>query len=108
MNRIRNFLYRLPRFDANCRMDFIHGDVVLLGICSNLSQSGLRGTFSEHVASGSEGLLTLYFEDRQVEVHARIDSRREEEVRVKFQFTTEKERSAMRELIDLITLRTPR
>jgi hypothetical protein len=89
-------------------MDFIHGDAVLLGMCSNLSQSGLRGTFSEHVAPGSEGLLTLYFEEHQVEVQARIDSRRDDEVRVKFQFKSDKERSAMSELVNLLTLRASR
>jgi hypothetical protein len=83
-------------------MDFIHGDSVVLGVCSNLSESGLRGTFSELVLPPSEGLLTLYFADQKFEVQARVDSLEEDEARVLFQFRSDKERSAIVDLLKLL------
>jgi len=102
MSRIRSFLYRFPRFTADCRMDFIHEETVVLGVCSNLSESGLRGTFAKDVPAGSEGLLTLYHNDRRFEVRAKVDTVREEDTLVHFQFQSDKERSAIGELIKLL------
>jgi len=104
MGRIRSFLYRFPRFTADCRMDFIHGDSVVLGSCSNLSESGLRGTFASDLPAGAEGLLTLYHNERQFEVKAKIDAVQDEETLVHFVFRTDKERAAITELIELIRL----
>jgi len=104
MGRIRSFLYRFPRFTADCRMDFIHGDRVVLGSCSNLSESGLRGTFATDVPAGAEGLLTLYHNERQFEVKAKIDAVQDEETLVHFVFRSDKERAAISELVERIRL----
>ncbi len=106
MDRIRRFLYRFPRFQADCRMDFIYGDRVVLGTCSNLSESGLRGRFSGSVPLGSEGLLTLYHANQKVEVKARIDAADDEETRLRFQFRSDKERSAISDLLKLLASRS--
>jgi hypothetical protein len=105
MDRIRSFLYRFPRFQADCRMDFIHGDSVVLGTCTSLSQSGLRGTMAEAVPTGSEGLLTLYHANQRFEVRARIDGGDDEETRLSFQFRSDKEKLAIGELLKLLTSR---
>jgi hypothetical protein len=102
MDRIRSFLYRFPRFTVACRMDFILDEAVILGTCFDLSQSGLCGTFAEEISAGSKGLLTLYLEECPFEVHATVSSVREGETRMRFQFASDKERNAMRELLDRI------
>lgn len=89
-------------------MDFIHGDAIVLGVCSNLSETGLRGTFSEAVLPGSEGLLTLYYEDQTFEVQARIESLRDDEAQVLFQFRSDKEHAAMGVLVKRLASNSPR
>ncbi len=84
-------------------MDLIFGDVVILGVCLDISESGLRGTFSHPVPVGTEGLLTLYHSDETYQVHTFIDSFRNDEVRARFRFESEQERLRIRGLIKLLT-----
>jgi hypothetical protein len=108
MNRIRSFLYRYPRFTVDCRMDFIREDSIVLGTCFDLSQSGLRGTFVQTVAPGAKGVVTLYLGEARFEVQASVSSVREDEIRMRFQFESDKERAAMRDLLkDLAPLDRP-
>jgi hypothetical protein len=94
--RMRRFLYRLPRFKAEIPMDLVLGDAVILGICLDLSESGLRGSFSHPVTVGAEGLITLYHEGQSFQVQARIDALRTSEARVSFRFASEQERQGLR------------
>ncbi len=87
-------------------MDFIRNDVVVLGTCTNLSESGLRGTFSEGLPAGMEGLITLYFEDRQFQTRGKIYSVRDGEARVRFNFASEKEQASILELMKLLSPRS--
>jgi len=105
MTRIRSFLYRFPRFTVECRMDFIREDSIVLGVCHDISQSGLRGSFAEVIAPGTKGLLTLYCEDKPFEVQATVSSIRDTETRMRFQFDSDKERAAVRELLQAIAAR---
>lgn len=106
MNRIRSFLYRFPRFTLNCRMDFIREDSIVLGTCSDISQSGLRGSFVEVIPTGAKGVVTLYFGEQSFEVQATVSSVRDEETRLRFQFESDKERAAMRQLLVEIEARS--
>ncbi len=100
INRIRSFLYRYPRFNVDCRMDFIREDSIVLGTCFDLSQSGLRGTFVQTVAPGAKGIVTLYLGERRLEVQATVSSIRDDETRMRFQFDSEKERVALRDILN--------
>jgi hypothetical protein len=104
MSRLRSFLYRSPRFTADCRMDFIHGDSILLGSCSNLSESGLRGTFDGFIAPGTEGLVTLYHADRRLAVKATVYSVRQGEARLRFSANSDAERAAVSDLLKLFAV----
>jgi hypothetical protein len=99
MDRIRSFLYRYPRFTVDCRMDFIREDSIVLGSCYDLSQSGLRGTFAQVIAPGAKGVVTLYLGEKRVEVQAIVTSLRDDETRMRFQFASDKERTALREVL---------
>ena len=105
---MRDFLYRFPRFRTECRMDLIFGDAVVPGVCLDLSESGLRGTFASPVSAGTEGLLTLYPEpagDQGFQIHARVYASRNEEARIRFRYRSEQERLALRELLKLLAPR---
>ena len=102
---MRDFLYRFPRFRTECRMDLIFGDAVVPGICLDVSESGLRGTFALPVPAGTEGLLTLYFDpaaEQGFQIHARIYVARNEETRVRFRYKSEQERLDLRECLKLL------
>ena len=83
-------------------MDLILGDAVVLGLCLNISESGLRGTFSNPVPLHAEGLLTLYFNQRSYQVHGQIDGFQGDETRVEFRFASDKERADIRDLLRLL------
>ena len=74
-------------------MDFVCGDAVFLGACTDLSDSGLHGTFTEDLAVGAEGLITLYHEEQSFQVRGKVYSVRSGEVRIRFNFATDRERS---------------
>ncbi len=99
---MRDFLYRSPRFKIDCRMDLIFGDVAVPGICLDVSESGLRGTFASPVPAGIEGLLTLYFDHAGEEgyrIHARVYAARNEETRIRFRYRSVQERLGFREFL---------
>ena len=99
---MRRFLYREPRIQTNLSMDFIVGDTVLLGLCLSISESGVGGTLSHSVAPGSEGVLTLYFQDQSVKVPAAIENPEAEEARIRFLAMEPAEREALRRFIKLL------
>lgn len=89
-------------------MDFIQGDAVILGTCTDISESGLRGTFSEYVAPGSRGLLTLYHPERTCHMHAEVYSIHDKEARIRFSVTSDDERDAMVALIKSLAAQSRR
>jgi len=89
-------------------MDFIHGDSVFLGTCTDLSESGLRGTFLEPIDPGTEGMLTLYVEEHGFQMRATVDSIGGNEARLRFSFASNEEHEALLELIKLFTARARR
>ncbi len=80
-------------------MDFIREDSIVLGTCYDLSQSGLRGNFVQVIAPGEKGIVTLYLGEKRFEVQATVSSLRDDETRMRFQFASDKERIAMRDLL---------
>lgn len=104
MSSLRNFLYRLPRFEASSRVDFIYGDTILLGSCIEISESGLRGTFSSAVLPETKGLITLYRDNRSFSAKALVLEVDENEVTARFEFQSQQEESAIREFIRLLNL----
>lgn len=103
MSSPRNFLYRFPRFEAGSRIDFIHGDTILLGYCHEISESGLRGNLSDTALPGTEGVITLYRDNKSFSSHAIILTVLGDEVTAGFQFYSQQEETAVREFIKILT-----
>lgn len=106
MSSIRNFLYRPPRFDASCRVDFISGDTILLGACVEVSESGLRVTFAGVTKPQTQGLITLYLDNRAFSAHAVIVEVHDEEAAVGFEYQSPQEETGIREFIKLLSTRS--
>ncbi len=100
---MRRFLYRQPRIKTSLSMDFILGDTVILGICRSISESGVGGTLSNPVPVGTEGVLTIYFQEQSVKVDAVIESPQAEEARIRFIAADPKQREAVRRFMKLLT-----
>ena len=96
---MRRFLYRLPRFRTEVPLDFIVGDTVFLGVCVNISESGLRANFSLPVVPGSEGLITLYWNDVGYQSHALVESVKQDEARIRFLFQSNEEHRTIHQLL---------
>ncbi len=101
--QMRRFLYRQPRLKTNLSMDFIREDNVVLGICRSISESGVGGTLSHPVPVGSEGALTLYFQEQSVKVQAVIETSEPEETRIRFLALDPKDCEAVRHFIKLLS-----
>ena len=104
---MRRFLYRQPRLKTNLSMDFIRGDNVVLGVCRSLSESGVGGTLSHPVPVGSQGTLTLYFQEQSVKVQAVIETSEVEETRIRFLAIDPKDGEAVRRFMKLLVQTSP-
>ena len=91
---MRKFFYRLPRVEKSLPMDFILGDTVILGTCLNLSESGLRGTFTQIIRPATEGLTTVYQGEHSFQVKGRITSLRGDIAHIHFCFESDEQREA--------------
>src|SRR5665213_1692135 len=100
---MRKFLYRLPRVETSLPMDFILGDAVVLGTCLNLSESGLRGTFTQIVRPGTEGLTTVYQGEQRLQIKGRIASLRGDIAHIHFCFESAEQRDAAKAFLKLLT-----
>jgi hypothetical protein len=101
-SRMRQFLYRLPRVETSLPMDFILGDAVVLGTCLNLSESGLRGTFTQTIQPGTEGLTTVYRGELSFQIKGRIASLRGDRTHIHFCFESEDQREAAKAFLKLV------
>lgn len=104
MSSLRQFRYRSPRFECTSRVDFISGDTIFLGCCTEISDSGLRVTFEDTVPSEVAGLITLYADGKGFSAHALILEVHDKETTAKFQFLSQHEAIAIRDFIRLLTL----
>ena len=105
---MRRFLYRQPRLKTNLSMDFIIGDNVTIGVCRSISESGVGGTLSNPLATGSEGVLTLYHQEESIKIAAIVDAPIAEEAHIRFISEDPKERDAIRRLMQLLIQPTAR
>lgn len=103
MSALRNFLYRFPRFCTDSRVDFISGEAIHLGTCSEISESGLRCSFPVPVLPGLQGLITLYRNDKSFSAHASILEVEGDEATAVFDFQSLKEQASIREFIKALT-----
>ncbi len=96
-----------PRYATNFPVEFLVGEVTLLGRCTDLSEAGMRGLFRQPMPVGTEGLLTLNYGaiDRagwSLEVNARVAYFSSEQMVLRFTHETTYERIRLRRFLAAI------
>jgi hypothetical protein len=87
-NIIRKFEYRPCRVAAEFGVDFVAEGKTIRGICRDVSNSGVRATFSGSLAVGNSGLLILRHAVGVLELEAQVAYVDELQVGLEFRFKT--------------------
>lgn len=101
---MRDLLYRLPRFTADFPVDVIVGELAFLGICKNISETGIRGEFRHRLPVGTEGLLRLNHPRDSMELRASVAYANQQEMAFHFLFRSESERKRACEFAQMANL----
>jgi hypothetical protein len=87
-NNIREFEYRPCRITTAFNIDFVTGGEMLHGMCTDVSNSGIRASLDGSVAVGSSGLLILRHPIGVLELEAQVAYIEKSEVAIVFLFKT--------------------
>lgn len=85
---IRKFEYRPCRIAGGFGVDFVVSGETLHGICTDVSNSGIRATLGGSVAVGDSGLLILLHSKGVLELEAQVAYIEELHVGFEFLFKT--------------------
>lgn len=85
---IRKFEYRPCRIAGGFGVDFVVSGETLHGICTDVSNSGIRATLGGSVAVGDSGLLILMHSNGVLELEAQVAYIEELHVGFEFLFRT--------------------
>jgi hypothetical protein len=102
LNGIRNFEYRPCRITTGFDVDFIVGDETFIGICRDVSDTGIRVRLDGSVVVGDSGLLTLRHPMGTLKVDAQVAYIDSTYVGLIFDFETPRERTAVTEYMAVI------
>ena len=89
---MRDLLYRLPRFSADFPVDVIVGETAILGVCKNISETGMRGEFRQRLPLETEGLIRLNHPQQSMELWAKVVHYERFQMAFHFCFQSEAER----------------
>jgi hypothetical protein len=94
-NTMRDLSYRLPRFSAHFPVDVIVGEMAILGVCKNISETGMRGEFRHRLAIDAEGLIRLNHPQQSMELRAKVVHCTQHQMAFFFLFQSEVERKRL-------------
>ena len=89
---MRDLLYRLPRFATDFPVDVIIGEMALLGVCKNISETGMRGEFRQRVPLHTRGVVRLNHAHKSMELQAEVVHYAHFQMAFHFLFQSEAER----------------
>jgi|HubBroStandDraft_1064217.scaffolds.fasta_scaffold496504_1 hypothetical protein len=95
----RRFEYRPCRITAGFDLEFVADGKTLLGICSDVSDEGIRATLDGAVVVGSFGLVVFRHSTGLLELEAQVAYIDERQVGLVFLFQTSWERGMVTSLI---------
>ncbi len=120
MTHVDPFLYRLPRFDSNFPVEFVHRAgtppshnlgldpaTATPGICLNLSDTGLLARFVLPLGKGAEGLLRLKPADRVFTLRATVTHSDGTRSGLHFLFRDNQEQQIIRALVEAVSAQLP-
>ncbi len=92
---MRDLFYRLPRFAADFPVDVIIGEMAILGVCKNISETGMRGEFRHRLPLETEGLIRLNHPQRNMELRGKVVHYAQYQMAFHFLFQSEVERNRL-------------
>jgi hypothetical protein len=92
---MRDLFYRLPRFAADFPVDVIIGEMAILGVCKNISETGMRGEFRHRLPIDTEGLIRLNHPQRSMELRGKVVNYAQYQMAFHFLFQSEQERKKL-------------
>jgi hypothetical protein len=92
---MRDLFYRLPRFSADFPVDVIIGDMAILGVCKNISETGMRGEFRQRLPLETEGLIRLNHPQQSMELRGKVVHYAQYQMAFHFLFQSEMERKKL-------------
>jgi hypothetical protein len=102
LKSIRKFEYRPCRVTTGFDVDFIVGDETFIGLCRDVSDTGIRVKLDGSVVVGDTGLLTLRHPMGMLKVDAQVAYIDNCYVGLVFDFETPRERVATAEFMAVI------
>jgi hypothetical protein len=96
---IRSFEYRPCRVTASFDFEFVAGGKTLLGLCTDVSNEGIRATLDGSVVLGSFGLVIFRHSTGLIELEAQVAYVDNRHVGLVFLFRTSWEREMIAGLI---------
>lgn len=89
---IRKFEYRPSRIATGFDVDFVSGESKFLGLCKDVSDTGIRAIFDEPLAVGSTGVLILRHPAGRLQLQAQVSYVEKRQVGFVFVFNSAWER----------------
>jgi hypothetical protein len=102
LESVRKFEYRPFRLKIGFDVDFEAGDVILHGLCRDVSDAGIRVEFDGSAVVGSSGLLILRHPTGELRLEAHVAYIEKCQVGLVFLFKTQWEREMTSEFITTI------
>jgi len=99
LKSIRKFEYRPCRITTGFDIEFIVGDETFIGICRDVSDTGIRVKLEGSVVVGDSGLLTLRHPMGLFKIEAQVAYIDNAFVGLIFDFETQRERTATAEFM---------
>jgi hypothetical protein len=114
-NGVRKYEYRPCRVEAGFNVDFRSGEKTLGGLCSNVSNTGIRAVLDGPVFIGSAGLLALRHPMGALQLEAQVAYIENGQAGLVFLFQSDWEREVTASFIasianqnaDLLVVRLP-
>ena len=86
------FSTAFPAFSADFPVDVIIGEMAILGVCKNISETGMRGEFRQRLPIETEGLIRLNHPQQVMELRGKVVHYAQYQMAFHFLFQSESER----------------
>jgi hypothetical protein len=100
---MQKFEYRTPRFSVDLPVRFtvekLTEKLTLTGRCKEISQEGMTFEVRQPLTPGTSGVVSIGYQDRIIEIQARVAHVTEVQSGLEFLYESEAERSTVAQLV---------
>lgn len=105
---MQKFEYRTPRFSVDLPVKFIAENMIFTGRSRNIGKEGMTLDLAEAVQSGIVGTISVSYQGRFVEVHARVAHVEGTHTGLEFLPDSEADRAALAQFVESLATVPPR